>query len=70
MHPADADTYKTELIGRIMAVISRTFSTAEGRESGVRVLSERLLRLDESALRQLAETLGLDEPGEPEPEER
>ncbi len=70
MHPADADTYKTELIGRIIAVMNRTFTTTEGRESGLRALSERLLRLDEAALRQLAETFGLDEPGEPEPEER
>jgi len=69
MRPADADTYKTELIRRIIAVLTRTFSTTEGRDSGVRALSERLLRLDERALRQLAETFGLDEPGEPEPDE-
>ena len=70
MQPADGDTYKTELIGRIIAVMNRTFTTTEDRESGLRALSERLLRLDEAALRRLGETFGLDEPGEPEPEER
>lgn len=69
MDRTDGDTYKTELIGRIIAVMNRTFTTSEGRESGLRALHERLLRLDESALRQLAETFGLDEPGEPEPDE-
>jgi hypothetical protein len=69
MLPTDADAYKVELITRLVAVMGRTFNTAEGREAGVRDLSQRLLRLDDSALRQLAESLGLDEPGEPEPDE-
>lgn len=69
MHKIDADTNKVELIARLVAVIGRTFNTAEGREAGVRMLSERLLRLDDSALRQLAASFGLDEPGEPEPDE-
>lgn len=69
MHSADADAYKAELIARIVGVMSRTFTTVEGREAGVRALSERLLRLDDSALRQLATSLGLDEPGEPEPDD-
>ena len=69
MHRADADGYKVELIARLVAVMGRTFSTVEGRDAGVHALSERLLRLDETTLRQLAATFGLDEPGEPEPDE-
>jgi hypothetical protein len=69
MHTADADGYKVELIARLVAVMGRTFSAAEGREAGVRTLSERLLRLDDATLRQLAASFGLDEPGEPEPDE-
>jgi hypothetical protein len=69
MHPADADAYKVELIARLVAVMGRTFTTTEGREAGVSALSERLLRLDDSALRQLATSFSLDEPGEPEPDE-
>jgi hypothetical protein len=69
MHSADADAYKVELISRLVAVMGRTFNTTEGREVGVRALSERLLRLDDSTLRQLATSFGLDEPGEPEPDE-
>jgi hypothetical protein len=68
MHSADAE--KVELIARLVAVMRRTFSAAEGREAGVRTLSDRLLRLDDATLRQLAASFGLDEPGEPEPEER
>ena len=49
--------------------MGRTFTTVEGRDAGVLALSERLLRLDDSALRQLAASFGLDEPGEPEPDE-
>jgi len=69
MQPTDADAYKVELVTRLVSVMGRTFNTAEGREAGVRDLSQRLLRLDDSALRQLAASLGLDEPGEPEPDE-
>jgi hypothetical protein len=69
MHRADADANKVELIGRIVAVMARTFTTTEGRDTGVRALSEWLLRLDESTLRQLGASFGLNEPGEPEPDE-
>jgi len=69
MLPADADANKVELITRLVAVMARTFNTTEGREAGVHALSERLLRLDDSTLRQLAASFGLDEPGEPEPDE-
>lgn len=69
MHSTDADAYKVELISRLVAVMGRTFTTTEGREAGVRALSERLLKLDDAALRQLATSFGLDEPGEPEPDE-
>ena len=69
MHRTDADANKVELIARLVAVMGRTFNTTEGREAGVQAVSERLLRLDESALRQLATSFGLDEPGEPEPDE-
>lgn len=69
MHSADAEAYKVELIARLVSVMGRTFTTVEGRDAGVLALSERLLRLDDSALRQLAASFGLDEPGEPEPDE-
>ncbi|HEU5170064.1 MAG TPA: hypothetical protein VFU46_05985 [Gemmatimonadales bacterium] len=65
----EADALKEELVTRIVAVLGRTFAT-EGQERGVTALTERLLRMDEPSLRQLAASLGLDEPGEPEPDER
>ncbi len=59
---------KDELVARIVGVMSRTFS-AENHARAVELLSAQFLTLDEPALRQLALSMGLDEPGEPEPDE-
>jgi hypothetical protein len=59
---------KEELVARIVGVLSRTFS-AENQVRAVEALSAQFLGMDEPALRQLALGMGLDEPGEPEPDE-
>ncbi|HET7600366.1 MAG TPA: hypothetical protein VFK09_08740 [Gemmatimonadales bacterium] len=59
---------KAELVSRIVGVLSRTFA-ADGPGAAVQALTARLLKMDEPALRQLALSMGLDEPGEPEPDE-
>lgn len=59
---------KEDLVGRIVGVVGRTFS-AESQAQAVQTLTRQLLTMDEPALRQLALGMGLDEPGEPEPDE-
>jgi hypothetical protein len=59
---------KEELVARIIAVLSRTFA-AGGPGGAVQALTGQLLTMDEPTLRQLALSMGLDEPGEPEPDE-
>jgi hypothetical protein len=73
-HPSDSAASresaaaKEELIARIVGVLSRTFS-GENQVRAVESLSAQFLAMDEAALRQLALGMGLDEPGEPEPDE-
>lgn len=64
----EAAAAKEELVARIVGVVSRTFS-AETQAQAVQTLTRQLLTMDEPALRQLALGMGLDEPGEPEPDE-
>jgi hypothetical protein len=59
---------KEELVARIVGVLSRTFS-AETQAHAVETLTARFLTMDEASLRQVALGMGLDEPGEPEPDE-
>jgi len=74
IHPLDSAAAresaaaKEELVARVVGVLSRTFS-AETQARAVETLTTQLLTMDEAALRQLALGMGLDEPGEPEPDE-
>jgi hypothetical protein len=74
MHPSasaqarEAATDKEELVTRIVTLLERTFAP-NGQPRAVETLTAQFLTMDDLALRQMALSMGLDEPGEPEPEE-
>lgn len=59
---------REDLVRVLADQLERTFNT-EGQSSGMRRVEEMLLRLDESALRELAYRQGLPTEAEAEPDE-
>jgi hypothetical protein len=61
---------RAELVGRLVALVDRTF-TDTGHGEGLRMVREMLLRLDRPALHDLLRSLGIEgaeELSEPQPE--
>ena len=66
----ESDIGREDLVRLLADQIERTF-TSEGQSQGLRAVEEMLLRLDGTALRELAYRQGLttESEGEPAPEE-
>lgn len=66
----ESDIGRDDLVRLLSDQIERTFNT-EGQSQGLRLVEEMLLRLDSTALRELAYRRGVttESEGEPAPEE-
>ena len=66
----ETDIGREDLVRMLADQIERTFNT-EGQSQGLRLVEEMLLRLDSTALRELAYRRGVttESEGEPAPEE-
>ena len=66
----ESDIGREDLVRLLADQIERTFNS-EGQSQGLRLVEEMLLRLDDTALRELAYKRGLttESEGEPPPEE-
>ena len=66
----ESDIGREDLVRLLADQIERTFNT-EGQSQGLRMVEEMLLRLDSTALRELAYRQGVttESEGEPAPEE-